>query len=102
MDRAAWATHAQRMRAWKALPKKEQAATPRPTEPHVFCLEDITVEKVQDILAASGRGSMLLKDELVGFLGFGRYGKDGAGAERGFYLQSYEGHALPRRENGQG
>jgi hypothetical protein len=46
---------------------------------------------LQHILGETNRGTLLLRDELAGFLSFGRYGNDKGTAERAFYLESYEG-----------
>jgi hypothetical protein len=86
----AWEDHSGRLRAWRALSPKERREVNKPEEPHCFIIEDATPEKVQAILAGTVRGSALIRDELAGFLGFGRYGETGGAAERGFYLQSYE------------
>ena len=76
--------------AYKALPLPEQKKIPRPKEPISFLAEDTTPEALQNALATLGRGTLLLKDEVAGFLGLGRYSQSGEAAERGFYLQSYE------------
>jgi hypothetical protein len=85
-----WQDHSIRLRAWRALSPKERREVNRPEEPHCFIIEDATPEKVQMILAETVRGTAVIRDELAGFLGFGRYGETGGAAERGFYLQSYE------------
>lgn len=84
--------HWEQLRQWNRLPKQEQRNTPKPEEPHSLLVEDVTPEKLQTILAASDRGTFMLRDEMAGLLEFGRYtqGKGGA-AERAFYLQAYEG-----------
>ncbi len=48
------------------------------------------MEKLQLILSENRRGSLLLKDELAGFLEFGRYSGGKGSAERAFYLEAYE------------
>jgi hypothetical protein len=85
-----WAEFMQELNQWRALPETDRRKTPKPAEPHSYIVNDATVEKLQLILAANRRGTLLLKDELAGFLGFGRYSNSGD-AERAFYLETYEG-----------
>lgn len=86
-----WGLHHDRMRAWNALPGKDQRETPKPEEPHSFLVEDSTAEKLQMILAETDRGTAMVRDEIAGLLEFGRYGSNKGAAERAFYLQAYEG-----------
>jgi Protein of unknown function (DUF3987) len=53
-------------------------------------VNDVTIEKLQECLANTGRGIHSLQDEIAGFLGFGRYNGKGD-QERAFYLQTFEG-----------
>ena len=66
-----------------------------PERPHSFVVGDTTVEALQDILATTTRGTLLLRDELAGMLGFGRYNQTAAAAERAFYLEAYNGTSYP-------
>jgi hypothetical protein len=44
------------------------------------------------MLATSGAGGFMMRDELAAFFGgFGRYSRGGGAPERAFYLQSYDG-----------
>jgi Protein of unknown function (DUF3987) len=43
------------------------------------------------ILAATDRGTFMVRDEMAGLLEFGRYAGNSGAAERAFYLQAYEG-----------
>jgi hypothetical protein len=79
------------LKRWKALPPNERYADDKPEEPHSYIVNDCTVEKLQLILSANPRGTLLLKDEFAGFLEFGRYTKGFGAAERAFYLESYDG-----------
>jgi hypothetical protein len=90
-NREIWNAHHADLRRWKKLSKTQQKETPKPDEPAHLIVEDVTPEKLQAILADSGRGVLLLKDEMAGMLEFGRYTKGSGSAERGFYLQAYEG-----------
>lgn len=90
-DREAWAEYSKQKKAWEALPKDEQKKTPEPEEPHTVCVGDVTIEKLQIDLARSGRGAILVRDELADLLGFGAYSPAHAAKERAYYLQAYEG-----------
>jgi hypothetical protein len=83
--------HWERLKAWKQLPKQAQRDNPKPEEPHSLIVEDVTPEKLQTILAASERGTFMLRDEMAGLLEFGRYTQGRGASERAFYLQAYEG-----------
>jgi hypothetical protein len=86
-----WRAHRDRMRAWQGLPKNEQKESRKPEEPHSFIVEDVTPEKLQMILAATDRGTLMARDEMAGLFEFGRYAGNSGAAERAFYLQAYEG-----------
>src|SRR5262249_27916383 len=86
-----WQNYETELAAWKALPRREREENDRPREPHSYIVNDTTPEKLQHILANSTRGTMLLRDEIAGMFGFGRYSRDGGTAERSFYLEAYEG-----------
>lgn len=54
----------------------------------VLC--DSTTQQLLNLLAGNPKGLLLLRDELAGWIGsFDRY--TGAGADRGFYLESWNG-----------
>jgi Protein of unknown function (DUF3987) len=68
----------------------------RPIPPRVM-IADASTEEVGKLLAGNPRGLMLVRSELSGWLGqFDRYG--GAGADRAFYLESWDGgsHVIDR------
>lgn len=83
--------HWEQLREWNRLPKQEQRNVPKPEEPHSILVEDVTPEKLQTMLAASNRGTFMLRDEMAGLLEFGRYTQGRGASERAFYLQAYEG-----------
>jgi len=80
--------------AWEALDKATKQATPRPRHTRVR-VNDISIESAQDILRDSPNGVLYLRDELSGFFGsMDKYsGSRGAAADRGFWLQAYNGGA---------
>lgn len=81
------------MAYWKALPKDTRAVTPEPPKPRRLVAQDATIESLQSILSEQERGIGVLRDELSGFIGgMERYAsKGGNGAERGFWLETYNG-----------
>jgi hypothetical protein len=86
-----WREHQKTARKWASLSAKEKRETAKPEEPHSFIVEDVTVEKLQQILAANNRGTFMCRDEMAGLLEFGRYTNGAGASERAFYLQAYEG-----------
>ena len=77
---------------WEALPKKERATIAKPTPPeyrHVT-VNDVTIEKLADVLA-SGKGVTLAHDELAGWVsGMDQY-RGGRGSDRQHYLSMWSG-----------
>jgi hypothetical protein len=66
-------------------------APAKPPKPRVMAM-DISTEELQHLLAENSRGLLYVRDELTGWLGgFDRYG--GAGADRAFYLEAWNGGA---------
>jgi Protein of unknown function (DUF3987) len=71
-------------------PHNAEAPT-RPPRPRVLAM-DTSTEELQRILADTPRGLLYVRDELAGWLGaFDRY--SGAGADRAFYLECWNGGA---------
>jgi hypothetical protein len=67
----------------------ETVAPKRPGRPRLFVM-DPTTEEFAAILSDNPRAVMLIRDELAGWIGsFDRY--SGKGADRGFYLEGYNG-----------
>jgi hypothetical protein len=91
IDTNTWSSHFSDLRRWKSLPAKERKETNPPDEPTPLIVEDITIEKLQQCLGNTDRGLFYLRDEIAGLFEFGRYSKGNGAAERGFYLQSFEG-----------
>jgi hypothetical protein len=87
---------------WKSEIKEAvKAGKPAPDRPAAAEVEDVpppprlvvvdsSTEEIQRILAGNPKGLALVRDELSGLIGgFDRYG--GAGADRGFYLETWNG-----------
>jgi hypothetical protein len=68
-------------------PKDEPPLPPR------FISNDMTTEKLGELLARHDRGMLVARDELAGWIGsMEKYGAGRGGAsDRGFWLQSYDG-----------
>jgi hypothetical protein len=68
------------------------AAEPAPPPRPRMMAMDTSTEELQHLLAENSRGLLYVRDELMGWLGgFDRYG--GAGADRAFYLETWNGGA---------
>ena len=80
------------MAFWDALSKQQKQTEPAPVEKRLI-LGDTTSEGAQEVLKTETRGVMGLYDELGGWFGqMERYtAQTGRGAERGFWLQAYNG-----------
>jgi hypothetical protein len=87
-----WQQFADRLAEWESLSQAEQKKARKPREPHAFIVVDSSPERLQITLAQTNRGTLLKRDELAAFFGFGRYNQDKGAAERAFYLESYEGN----------
>lgn len=71
--------------------RPKQAAPPEPPRRPRMIANDTTAEELMAMLAGNPRGLLLVRDELAGWLGsFGRY-NNGGGADRGFYLETWNG-----------
>lgn len=75
---------------WKEDGDKEQ---PEPTKPTRYLLNEVTTEKMGEILSRQDRGIMVEQDEISGWIGaMDKYGGGkGAAADRGFWLGAYNG-----------
>jgi hypothetical protein len=80
-----------RMREYEATGSKDD---PEPEPPVRYVVNDITIEKLGDLMSRSPRGMFAKLDELAGWIGrMERYhtaGK-GASADRAFWLQAWNG-----------
>ena len=76
---------------WKDLPKEDRG--PEPDKPTRYIFNDITVEKVGEVLSRQDRGALVEHDELSGWIGaMDKYsGGKGASADRAFWLSAYNG-----------
>jgi hypothetical protein len=84
--------HEHDLKRYLSLTGEARAQAQRPEEPHSLIVDDITVEGLQEVLRSNPRGTLMLKEEVVGMFDFGRYrkGSDGV-ASRGFLLNTHDG-----------
>ena len=85
--------HRKNQVAWQALKDAGEKPT-APSPPTRYILNDITSEKAGELLSQQNRGLLVEYDELAGFIGsMDKYsgGGKGAAADRGFWLQAYNG-----------
>ncbi|WP_441253493.1 DUF3987 domain-containing protein [Bradyrhizobium sp. 613_E4_N2_2] len=96
-ENAAW-------RAKKAAYDQQKAAgspATYPAKPARCIIQDATPEKTAEILARGPAGSMMVQDELAGWIaGFDRYGS--GGSSRAFYLSAFNGGTYLKDRVGQG
>lgn len=96
-------TYMEKMRAYEALPASERKQAERPRQERRV-IADATVEAAQEVLRDSPRGVLSLQDELSGWFGqMDKYapGK-GSQADRGFWLQAYNGGSYSLNRIGRG
>ena len=88
--------HGERWRGYRAAMNAWKAATPgpdkpdKPVEPAPHYTNDITVERLQQLLAEHNRGLLYCRDELASLLDFGRYSQGKGDGARAFFLEAYE------------
>jgi Protein of unknown function (DUF3987) len=86
-----WQEYEAKLKAHAEAAGKPEDAPPPPPP---FVLWDATIEALGDMLARSDRGVLVKRDELAGWIGgMERYGSGSRGlsADRGFWLQAYNG-----------
>ncbi|AXT25535.1 DUF3987 domain-containing protein [Ruegeria sp. AD91A] len=90
----------QEVQQWNDAPKDERGP---PVMQRRLVLQDTTVEAAQAVLEGSPWGVMMLQDELSGFFGaMDKYGGKGGSADRGFWLQSWNGGVYSINRVGRG
>lgn len=72
-------------------PMPDAAEEPEPPQPTRLMIADATAQEVQHLLVHNPRGIAIIRSELAGWLGsFDKYNQ-GAGDDRAFYLESWDG-----------
>lgn len=103
IDASLFAEYVSSKDAYDALDNKERKVASRPVQRRVR-ISDATVEAVQEVLKDSPDGVLSTQDELSGWFGaMDKYGAGkGAMADRGFWLQAFNGgsYALNRVARG--
>ncbi len=81
------------IKAGKEPPEKPTVADPGP-EPHIprLIVDDVTIERLADLIAKQPRGTLAMRDELAGWLGnMTRYAN--GGSDQPTWLQVYGGRS---------
>ena len=76
---------------WQVAPKALRGPAPAVS---AVLAEDVTPERLQELMAGNPRGLLYTRDELAGWFDFGRYMSGPGAAERAFFLEAYEGGPL--------
>ena len=96
-----------RLRDYEAAKKRDKDTdVEKPDPPVRYVVWDSTTEKLGEILSRSEHGLLVKRDEFSGWIGgMEKYssGSRSAGADRGFWLQAYDGgpHAVDRIARGE-
>jgi hypothetical protein len=80
-----WKKYLEDLNTWESLPKKDRAGEERPEPPPYMpiAMDDVTTEKVIEVLAANPRGVPLLVEELLGWVtGMNQYKRGGNDRQR--------------------
>jgi Protein of unknown function (DUF3987) len=95
-----------RLRDYEAAKKDKDNSVEKPDPPVRYVVWDSTTEKLGEILSRSEHGLLVKRDEFSGWIGaMEKYSGSSraAGADRGFWLQAYDGgpHAVDRIGRGE-
>jgi hypothetical protein len=84
-----WRDYQREKKRYDELRLEDQRDARRPEEPGSLFVDDITPEKLAELLGSEPRGTLMLKEELVALFDFGRYSSS-VGA-RGFLVTTHDG-----------
>jgi hypothetical protein len=95
-----------RLRDYEAAKKDGDKTVQKPEPPVRYVVYDTTIEKLGEILSRSDHGLLVKRDEFSGWIGgMEKYSNAsrGAAADRGFWLQAFDGgpHAVDRVSRGE-
>jgi hypothetical protein len=95
-----------RLRDYETAKKDGEKGVEKPDPPIRYVVWDTTTEKLGEILSRSEHGLLVKRDEFSGWIGgMEKYSNAsrGAAADRGFWLQAYDGgpHAVDRVSRGE-
>jgi hypothetical protein len=89
------ANYEAQLRDWRGKKPRERGDPPRKPKapiPINYLVGDVTVEGLAPILAENPRGTLLVRDELAGWIGsFDRYAKGGKGGDSAHWLSMHAG-----------
>jgi hypothetical protein len=102
-DYEMWRKYAREKKEWEGLNKDERQGRDPPRQERLV-VEDITMEAMQEVMRDSPNGLLCHRDELSGWFGsMDKYGgRGGAAADRGFWLQAYDGGSYGYNRIGRG
>src|SRR5262249_51188745 len=102
-DLEMWRKYIQEKREYDALSVQERREEEPPRQERVV-IEDVTMEALQEVMRDSPNGVLCHRDELAGWFGsMDKYGsRGGAAADRGFWLQAYDGGSSSWNRIGRG
>jgi hypothetical protein len=86
-----WDEYRQAMKRYESLSAEEQRDDEEPSEPSSLFVDDITPEKLAELLGSEPRGTLMLKEELVALFDFGRYSSSSGAGARGFLVTTHDG-----------
>lgn len=94
-DISASTAYARAYAAWEELMEAKQAGRrDQPQKPARHVVQDVTAEKLSEILSRSDRGALVQRDELAGWIGSMEQYKAGKGAgsaDRAHWIKAYDG-----------
>jgi hypothetical protein len=93
-----------KLRDYEAAKKDKDNSVEKPDPPVRYVVWDTTTEKLGEILSRSDHGLLVKRDEFSGWIGgMEKYSSRGVGADRGFWLQAFDGgpHAVDRIGRGE-
>jgi hypothetical protein len=94
-DIKASTAYARAMAAWEeAVEQKQAGRRDQPPRPARHVVQDVTAEKLSEILSRSDRGALVQRDELAGWIGSMEQYKAGKGAgsaDRAHWIKAYDG-----------
>lgn len=73
-----------------AKEKLRKLQEPQPSFCKRYCTNDVTIEKMHELLSHNDRGLLVFRDELMGFLA--SWNKQGHEEDRTFYLEAWNGY----------
>lgn len=92
--RGAMAQYERDLEAWGNLPKDQRGDKPEKPQFRHCVVNDVTIEKLAEILDQTPRGLLLERDELVGWVNAMNQYRSGAGADRQHFLSIWSNEEI--------